>query len=175
MPTSHPIYTIGHSNCDVPKIIDLLKTYKVEVLVDVRTLPYSRHAPQFNQKRIGEPLDAVGIRYEYLGNFLGGRPKDSSVYKSGVVPTDWKNLLLEIDYPAVMKKDFFHEGIQKLIAESKDKVVAIMCAEEDPAYCHRHHLIGRYLTENGHEVLHIRGDGTTQKDKDLSLEPGKKR
>jgi uncharacterized protein (DUF488 family) len=175
MPTSHPIYTIGHSNCDVPKIIDLLKIYKVQVLVDVRTLPYSRHAPQFNQKRIGEPLEAAGIRYEYLGNFLGGRPNDPSVYKSGVVPTDWKDLLFEIDYPAVMKKDFFQEGIKKLIGESQDKVVAIMCAEEDPTKCHRHHLIGRYLTGKGFEVLHIRGDGTVQQDEQLPDEPGKKR
>ena len=86
-----------------------------------------------------------------------------------------KDLLFEIDYPAVMKKDFFQEGIQKLIAESKDKVVAIMCAEEDPANCHRHHLIGRYLSGQGLEVLHIRGDGTVQKDEHLPDEPGRKR
>ena len=75
MTASHPIYTIEHSNCDVPKIIGLLKTYKVDVLVDVRTLLYSRYAPQFHQKRNGETLTAAGSRYEYLGNFLGGRPK----------------------------------------------------------------------------------------------------
>ncbi len=172
--SAHSIYTIGHSNHEVPTVIDLLKKYKVQVLVDVRTLPYSRHAPQFNQKRIGEPLAGAGISYQYLGNLLGGRPNDPSVYKSGKVPTDWKDLLFEINYPAVMKKDFFQEGIQKVIAESKDKVVAIMCAEEDPANCHRHHLLGRYLTEHGFEVLHIRKDGTTQPDKELSLEPKRK-
>ncbi len=175
MTASHPIYIIGHSHHDMTTVIDLLKKYQVSVLMDVRTLPYSRFAPQFNQKRIGEPLAAAGICYEYLGNFLGGCPDDPTVYKSGVIPTEWKDLLFEIDYPAVMKKDFFQEGIQKLIAESRDKVVAIMCAEEDPANCHRHHLIGRYLTGQGFVVLHIRGDGTTQQDEQLPDEPGKKR
>ncbi len=172
---SHPIYTIGHSNHDVPTVIDLLKKYKVVTLFDVRTLPYSRHAPQFNQKRIVEPLAAAGIRYEYLGKMLGGRPEDPSVYKSGKVPTDWKNLLLEVEYPKVMKKDYFQEGIKQVIEESRSKNVAIMCAEEDPANCHRHHLLGRYLTEHGYKVLHIRKDGTTQLDDEISYEPKKKR
>lgn len=175
MSASHPIYTIGHSNHEEATFIQLLEKFKVDVLVDVRTLPFSRHAPQFNQKRIGEPLASAGIRYEYLGNFLGGRPNDHTCYKSGIVPTEWKNLLFEIDYPSVMKKDFFQEGIKRVIADSKSKVVALMCAEEDPANCHRHHLIGKYLTGLGFEVLHIHKDGTTQRDEQLLTEPAKKR
>jgi uncharacterized protein (DUF488 family) len=169
------IYTIGHSNCDLQTILDLLAIYMVKVLVDVRSVPYSRHAFQFNQKRIAQPLWEAGVRYEYLGDKLGGRPNDPACYKSGVVPTDWKNLLFEVDYPAVMKSDFFQEGISQLIGFAEADTVAVMCAEEDPSNCHRHHLIGKYLASKGVEVLHIRGDGTLQLDSQLSDQPGKKK
>ena len=72
-----------------------------------------------------------------------------------------------VDYAAVMAKEFFLEGIQ-LVYELRDKGrVALMCSEEDPAKCHRHHLIGRYLVDQGVNVIHIRGDGNTAKDQTL--------
>ena len=73
-----------------------------------------------------------------------------------------------------MKSDFFQDGIKRLLGFAQADTVAVMCAEEDPANCHRHHLIGKYLTSKGFEVLHIRGDGTLQPDVQLSDKPGKK-
>ena len=67
-----------------------------------------------------------------------------------------------------MTKDFFQKGIKHLIKIAGVERVVVMCSEEDPTMCHRHHLIGRYLSQQGFLVLHIRGDGNTVKDQLLS-------
>ena len=164
------IYTIGHSKRPLETIIGLLKKYDINVLMDVRSVPFSRFSLQFNQKRIGQPLADAGIRYEYLGDKLGGRPNDPACYKDGKVPTGWKDLSFLIDYTAVMQKDFFLEGIRHLLEVAQKEKVALMCAEEDPANCHRHHLVGRYLAGRGIPVLHIRHDGTIVPEGSLSSE-----
>jgi uncharacterized protein (DUF488 family) len=68
----------------------------------------------------------------------------------------------EVDYPEVMKRDWFQQGIKRLLQQAGEEATAILCAEEDPARCHRHHLIARYLRDACPEVevLHIRGDGS---------------
>lgn len=170
MTKSFTIYTIGHSKSPVETIIGLLKKYSITVLMDVRSVPFSRFSPQFNQKRIQQSLLDAGIRYDYAGSSLGGRPNDPSCYKDGKVPTEWKNLLFQIDYAVVMKKDFFLEGIQHLMEIAQNEKVALMCAEEDPADCHRHHLLGRYLAGQGITVLHIRKDGSVTHEESLSTE-----
>jgi len=153
------IYTIGHSNVTAGDIIKLLKKYRVQVLADVRTSPYSQYNPQFNRERFMRLVEAVGIEYLYQGEQLGGRPKDPDCYKDKQVAETAADYLHLVDYPVVMTKVFFQEGIQKLKQTAAHKTCAVMCSEEDPAKCHRHHLIGRYLMEQGVEVIHIRGDG----------------
>ncbi len=146
------------------KIIDLLRQNNIEVLVDVRSAPYSQYVPQFNRETIEHTLKLAGFEYQYSGESLGGRPADPSCYKNGQIPDGHADFLHLVDYPAVMTKAFFQGGIQQLIELSAQKRVSVMCSEEDPAQCHRHHLIGRYLTTQGIMVLHIRGDGQKVKD-----------
>jgi uncharacterized protein (DUF488 family) len=67
-----------------------------------------------------------------------------------------------------MQKDFFLEGIGRLKRLAATQTTSVMCSEEDPASCHRHHLIGRYLMEKGLEVIHIRGNGNAVNGKQLS-------
>ena len=69
--------------------------------------------------------------------------------------------LHEVDYPAIMEKQWFNEGIDLLIELADEHTTAIMCSEEDPAKCHRHHLIVKYLLAEFPEIeiIHIRGDG----------------
>ncbi len=163
-PPPSPIYTIGHSNVPASKIVDLLRQFDIQVLVDVRSSPYSQFVPQFNRENFEHTLHLTGIEYQYLGELLGGRPKDPSCYKNGQLPDGKADYLHLVDYPAVMAKDFFQKGIRQLLEFSSQKRAAVMCSEEDPAQCHRHHLIGRYLTQQGVPVVHIRGDGITVKD-----------
>ena len=166
---SNPIFTIGHSNGSPHQIIQLLQDNQIDLLVDVRSSPYSRFAAQFNKAEIEYLLKKSGIKYHYLGDKLGGRPTDPTCYKVGVVPQGHADYLNLVDYPAVMTKDFFLEGIQQVLGLAQSARVCLMCSEEDPAQCHRHHLIGRFLIGQGAEVLHIRHDGYLIKDQHLPV------
>lgn len=130
-------------------------------LVDVRSAPYSRYNPQFNKESIALELSQHEIEYAYAGKYLGGRPPDPNCYKSKKLPEDGADYLHEVDYPEVMKRAWFIQGIDRLLEMADQDLTAIMCSEEDPALCHRHHLIARYIQESHPEVrvLHIRGNG----------------
>lgn len=159
------VYTIGHSNIPDYKFIELLLTHGIELVVDVRSAPYSQFAPQYNRETLQKTLALHNIAYEFAGDRLGGRPSDPACYKQKRLPeegeTDYLHL---VDYPLVMTRDFFRAGIERLLQVAQEKRTTIMCSEEDPARCHRHHLIGRYLVRHGVNVLHIRGDGNLVKD-----------
>jgi len=159
MTEENTIYTIGHSNVLASKLIGLLKQYDIRVLVDVRSSPYSQYSPQFNRDNIERSLNSAGIKYKYAGDHLGGRPKDPTCYKNGQIPDGKADFFQLVDYETVMTKEWFKKGIQRLIEISEEDRTAIMCSEEDPAHCHRHHLIGKFLLQNDISVLHIRGDG----------------
>ncbi len=158
------IFTIGHSNILASSLIELLRTYSIQNLVDVRSSPYSQYATQYNKETLEITLKEAGIEYRYAGDLLGGRPKDPTCYKSKEAPDGKADYLHLVDYPTVMTKDFFQKGIDLLLEVAQDSRTAIMCSEEDPANCHRHHLIGKYLTSKNITVLHIRGDGVIVKD-----------
>jgi len=148
------IYTIGHSNIQVEAFLNLLSG--IDVVVDVRSTPFSQYAPQFNAHEIKGKLSAAGIEYvfmedEYLGNILGGRPRDEGCYESG-----------KIVYDRVKERSWYQEGISELVELACNKTLAVMCSEEDPDKCHRHHLIAQSVLDSGLRVLHIRGDGTLE-------------
>ena len=82
------IYTIGHSNHEWRDFLVLLHQYGIEMLVDVRSAPYSRYSPQFNRELLAPSLEAEGIGYAFAGEYLGGRPKDPDCYREGVVLRD---------------------------------------------------------------------------------------
>jgi uncharacterized protein (DUF488 family) len=142
------IYTIGHSNVEVETITQLLKAHDIEVVLDVRSSPYSEHAPQFNREDLAQHLARAGIEYVYGGQYLGGRPKDPSCYDE----QDEERVL----YREVEKRDWYQKGIDGLIHLATEKWTAVMCAEEDPNRCHRHLLIAQSLLDRGVEVQHIR-------------------
>lgn len=155
------IYTIGHSNHPTGQFIRLLQDQKIRQLVDIRSSPYSKYSPQFNKEMIEHYLKRERIKYLYAGKQLGGRPQDPECYKKRSIPTDDTDYLHEVDYPVVMKKPWFLEGIASLLKVAEGDLTSIMCSEEDPAACHRHHLIAKFLNTEypGIDVLHMRGDG----------------
>lgn len=157
------LLTLGHSNHTIEKFISLLEENGVMALVDVRTAPASRYNPQFNKETLAASLEAKNIGYVFAGKFLGGRPSDPSCYKSRTLPADGADYLHEVDYPEVMKKDWFVKGVARLLEIADEQTTAILCSEEDPAQCHRHHLIAKYLMREHPEVkiVHIRGNGDT--------------
>lgn len=156
--TQRPIWTIGHSSMGIDEFIDLLRKNQIDLIVDVRTAPYSRFATQFNKLDLIHALDLSGIVYRYEGGRLGGRPDDPTCYRDGVVPVhaERADFLKLVDYGAVKQKDWFQQALDEVIASSTSHNVALMCSEEDPYECHRHRLIASALNDRKIEVIHIR-------------------
>lgn len=155
------LFTVGHSAHSLEKLVHLLDENGVMMLVDVRTTPASRYQPQFNKANLEQLLPQHYIQYVFAGKYLGGRPSDPTCYKRRVLPPEGADYLHEVDYPEVMKRVWFVKGIQRLLELADEQTTAIMCSEEDPAICHRHHLIAKYILREYPEVnvQHIRGDG----------------
>ncbi len=147
------IYTVGHSNHTMEHLISILKAHHIEVLIDIRTKPYSSYVPQFNRPNLERAIINEGIGYIFTGDRLGGYPKDTDCY---VQDGSGKRTP---DYEVMRGKDWFREGLDAVIAISKDKRVVLMCSEEDPNKCHRHRLLSKSLAERGIRIIHIRGDG----------------
>ena len=153
------LYTIGHSNQPTSEFLGLLQRHAIQALVDVRSAPYSRFAPQFNRKALEAAVREAGMTYHYAGDSLGGRPTDPGCYKSGRLPEGKADYAQAVDYAAVMTKPFFLAGIERLVEIAQASRTAIVCSEGDPGRCHRHFLIGQFLSGRGVTVLHIQRDG----------------
>ncbi len=157
------LYTIGHSSHTPEHFIELLQRHGIEVLVDVRSAPYSRYSPHFDREPLRDLVTAAAIKYLYLGDAIGGRPKDESHY----------DLDGHARYAKVAGSPDFLGGILRLERGADEFRVALMCSEEDPTHCHRRLLIGRVLCERGHTMIHIRGDGRLESDETVAAETGK--
>ena len=136
------IYTIGHSTHPIEEFIALLKSYGIEQLVDVRTVPKSRHVPQFNSDALAATLPKQGIEYVHLKSLGGLRHAKKNSINSG-----WRNASFR-GYADYMASDEFAQGIDSLIDLAKAKRTVIMCAEAVPWRCHRS-LIGDALLVRG--------------------------
>jgi uncharacterized protein (DUF488 family) len=158
------LYTIGHSTQTIEHFLSLIEQHAIRVLVDVRSTPASRFHPQFGQRRLEASLAGAGIRYEYLGQALGGRAADPSVYPDGLGPTPGERPPRQPDYALVMQRSWFIDGVRRLIEIAGSERTAILCSEEDPARCHRQSLIAVYLAGSTPDVhvWHIRGSGALE-------------
>ena len=144
------MYTIGHGNRTIDEFIKLLKKFKIKYIIDVRTTPYSKYSPQFNQEVLRNSLEHSGITYVFMGDSIGGRPADNSCYD-----TDGR-----VDYQAIEQKDFYKQGIERLeTAFNKSIPLALMCSESKPTECHRSKLIGRTLSRDNIWLNHIDENG----------------
>ncbi|MGH2615375.1 MAG: DUF488 family protein [Thermomicrobiales bacterium] len=150
------ILTIGHSNLEAVAFRSLLRQHEITTVVDVRSAPYSRYAPQFSRGALRGLLDEAGIRYVWAGDVLGGRPDDPACYRDGVIRRG------NVDYSAMARQSWYQDGIERLLTEAASAPIVVMCSEEDPRRCHRHCLIEPSLRERSVRVQHIRGDGTLE-------------
>jgi uncharacterized protein (DUF488 family) len=139
-----------------------LRQHAILALVDVRSVPYSQYTPQFNREPFERLLRVEGIEYRFAGDFLGGRPKDPALYKHGEYPAEHANYLKLVDYALVAESELYQRGLAGLIRIAGKRRTTIMCSEEDPRDCHRHHLITPTLIERGIRVLHLRGSGEVE-------------
>jgi uncharacterized protein (DUF488 family) len=149
------VLTIGHSTRPIEEFISLLKVNEVALLADVRTVPRSRHNPQFNKDELPASLEKEGIGYVHLTGLGGLRHsrKDS-------VNTGWRNASFR-GYADYMQTPEFAEAVDGLIELAATQQVAIMCAEAVPWRCHRS-MIGDALLARGIEVLDIMGPNSVK-------------
>ena len=150
-PSQHPIplFTIGYGARPVDEFISALKANGIEFLLDVRSSPYSKFKPDFSKEVLQRCLERAGIKYLFMGDTLGGMPKDPACHTDG-----------KVDYDKVRAQGFFQEGIGRLRkAFEQQRPVALMCSEGRPEQCHRSKLIGEALSATGIPVCHIDEDG----------------
>lgn len=146
--TETTIWTVGHSTHSYERFLGLLRDANITAIADVRTSPYSRHLSQFNKDSLRDELRTDGIAYSFLGDELGGRPKDKQFYCDGVA-----------DYEKMAHAAFFGKGLNRVIEGARKYRIALMCSEHDPLDCHRCLLVGRALAENGISIKHIKANG----------------
>jgi uncharacterized protein (DUF488 family) len=142
------IMTIGHSTRPIKDFIGILKAHQVKRLVDVRTIPRSRHNPQFNRTDLSKALHSARLHYTWMRG-LGGlrRPRPDSIN------TAWQNASFR-GYADYMQTPEFRINLDKVITLAKSEQVAIMCAEAVPWRCHRS-LIADALLARGIEAPEI--------------------
>ena len=151
------VFSVGHSSLTVEAFFGLLQMHSITDVFDVRSQPHSRFAPQFDAGMLEMSCDVAGVRYALMGETLGGRPRDRSLYDSGG----------RVDYSALARRPFFVRGLERLVTNARMGRVAMLCAEEDPRHCHRRLLIGSELNRRGIDVMHIRSDGRIETEDEL--------
>ena len=151
MPISQPslrIMTVGHSTRTLDEFVRLLHAHQATCIADVRTMPRSRHNPQFNRDALPASLGHAAIRYVHLQGLGGLRHA-----KSGSPNTGWRNESFR-GFADYMQTPEFSDSLEELIRLSAKELVAVMCAEAVPWRCHRS-LIADALLVRGIRVEHI--------------------
>ena len=143
------IFTIGHSNYKVEKLIDMLRYYNINCVVDIRGTPYSKYNVQYNKETIRDTLIKEGFVYIYMAKeFAAKRENKESYNKEGYS-----------DFEKVIYEEEFKNGIERLKNGCKKGYrIALLGAMQDPIRCHRSILVGRELVQHGFNVKHILDD-----------------
>lgn len=142
------LFTIGHSNHSIDAFIGLLQQHGITAVADVRSHPYSRFLPHFNQSALKAALLNAGIQYVFLGKELGARSADPNCYVDG-----------KAAYEKIAATQLFSEGIQRILKGSQNYKISLMCAEKDPITCHRAILVCQHLRNFELEIKHILSNG----------------
>lgn len=150
------LYSAGHGNRSARAFVELLVSAGIQRLVDVRAVPRSRRHPHFGYGPLGAALQAAGIVYDWRGKALGGFRRSAG---------DERHLALKEPafraFAAHMEGREFRSGAAALAYAAEAERVCIMCAERDPAHCHRA-LISDWLLANGHDVTHLIDPGDSR-------------
>lgn len=150
------IFTVGYSTRPLQSFIDLLKAHEVEMVIDIRTIPKSRHCPAFNEEALSKSLHSAKIGYRHLKELGGLRHtrKDSP-------NTGWSNASFR-GFADYMGTPDFQKGLDKLQKLAAKKRCVLMCAEGVPWRCHRS-LVADALTLQKWEVFHIQSRTTAKR------------
>ncbi|MDO8873129.1 MAG: DUF488 domain-containing protein [Methanoregula sp.] len=160
-PQQKQCFTIGYGDYPIDRFITFLQNISIDVIIDVRSSPYSRFNPHFNREYLEKSLNRSEIGYRYMGDKIGGRYTDPGLlFPDGTV-----------NYRKVQNTEKFQEGINEVLSIiSSGKKIALMCVEKEPERCHRFALISPVLQLKGISIIHIRPDMKLQANEDLERE-----
>ena len=155
MPNHPTLYTIGHSNHSIETFLDLLEEHQIQQVIDVRSTPYSKYTPWFDETELPGVLGENEVDYHHMGKHLGGRPTRPEHYGP--------NGQAQYDLMATSKN--FQNALNHTIMTAREMPTAIMCTEKDPLRCHRtlmvcHELTNREQAKGLRDIRHILSDGT---------------
>jgi uncharacterized protein (DUF488 family) len=147
---SNPLFTIGHSNRELPEFVELLEEHGITAVADVRSQPYSGRHPDFNAEPLKMRLRQSHVQYVFLGDELGARRIEPECYVGG-----------KARYELVAKLVAFRNGLDRIREGAREHRIAMMCAEKDPLTCHRGILICRHLRDEM-EIRHLLSHAETE-------------
>ncbi len=160
------LYTIGHGNLDIDSFLGILRRNRVDWVADVRSAPYSRMFPWFNKNELAQALEDAGIRYVFLGQQLGGKPRE------GEATGEWKQGQLNYELVSALSRTTrWAQGIENLAAlvsstDEDSETGCLLCSEKDPNNCHRS-LVSFNMESAlpGLQVNHLGHDSTVREAK----------
>ena len=153
------LFTIGYATNSFATFVKHLSRHNIDVVADVRSVPYSKVFVDFHQSALVKSLPSANIKYVYLGDELGPRSKDPAHYDNSG----------QVQFSALMQSNLFLQGVERLNQGlAKGYNIALLCAEKDPATCHRSLLVSYYLTRaHKVDVQHIDHDGDLESQAEL--------
>ena len=148
-----PLYTIGYSGFSTAEeLADFLHGQGIDVLIDVRSVPYSAHRPQFDREALRMALEGKHLYYRHYAREFGARQEDRAYYRNG-----------RLDFPTFTRSEPFLDGARKVERSlAQGWRLVLMCAEKDPLTCHRAVMISRAFQERGQPVVHLYSDGAQE-------------
>lgn len=152
------IFAIGHSNYPYDKLIDMIKKYDINCVVDIRETPYSKYNIQYNKEAFNESLRNSGFVYIYMGKEFGAKRTNKDVYtQEGYA-----------DFEKVAKEDIFLNGIERLKKGCQMGYrIVLLGAMQEPIRCHRSILVGKVLNKEGFDVKYIMHEGNLAYQEDI--------
>ena len=151
------VYTIGYAGVELEEFINILKKHDISCIVDVRSNPNSKYFIDFNMDHIKSVLNEHGILYRNYQDEFGARQENPSYHEKGY-----------LDFERFACSDIFNSGVRKIEKGMEmGYIFALMCAEKDPATCHRSILVARAFHNRGYDVKHILSNGGIENHTDL--------
>lgn len=142
------IYSIGYSTYKFNSFLSILKKHRIDCLVDVRSLPYSKSFPDYNREVLCKALEDNGIQYCDFSLEFGARQESPDFYTKDMI----------LDFEKYISSEQFQAGVARLLGiHAQGKNIALMCAERNPLDCHRAIMISRGLKQNATMIYHIVG------------------
>ena len=155
------IFTIGYTGFDIQNFIDTLKNHEINVVIDVRSSPYSERYPSYNKNTLETKLKENGIYYRNYVSEFGARQENKKFYSGEGY----------LDFELFAKSEQFLSGVEKIKNSiSKGYKVVLLCAEKEPIQCHRTILVSRAFSDAGYNIVHLMPNNQSKSQKKIEHE-----